>query len=101
MAYAEGIRLKKKFGQHFLRDVKIPQHMIKAVALDESSSVLEIGCGDGFLTRALLQTVCARVWVFEIDDEWANYVRNTCKDSRLEIFHANFLDAQPDRFIPY
>ena len=97
MAISKGIRLKKKFGQHFLRDPLITKHMIEAVELDADSSVFEIGCGDGFLTRAILQENIARLWVFEIDLEWADYVKDTLKDPRLHVFTENFLDIDFSR----
>lgn len=98
MAHSEGIRLKKKFGQHFLRDSRITDHMIEQVRITSDSSVFEIGCGDGFLTKAIMQTPIARLWVFEIDPEWAQHVRQLISDPRLCVFEQNFLDAKPDPF---
>lgn len=93
MAHSEGIRLKKKFGQHFLRDPLIPDAMINAVEIKPTTSVFEIGCGDGYLTRAILETKIARLQIFEIDPEWANYVRQLfSSDARLNVSEANFLD---------
>lgn len=92
MAYSAGIPLKKKFGQHFLRDVRIVHNMIFAVEITEKTSILEIGCGDGFLTRYILSTPADRLLVFEIDSDWANYVRETFKDERLTVIEDNFLD---------
>ncbi|MEX0939928.1 MAG: 16S rRNA (adenine(1518)-N(6)/adenine(1519)-N(6))-dimethyltransferase RsmA [Candidatus Babeliales bacterium] len=92
MKNIQGIPVKKKFGQHFLRDQSIADHMIEAVSLDSSSSVLEIGCGDGFLTRTILQAPIVRLWVFEIDPDWVNYVKDTIQDDRLMVFQENILD---------
>ncbi len=97
MARTGDIRLKKKYGQHFLRDRHVTQTMIDAVALDEQTCVLEIGCGDGFLTRAILQTPVARLWVFEIDPEWAAYVRKELPDERLTVFEEDVLRADLSR----
>ncbi len=97
MVISKGIRLKKKFGQHFLRDPLVVQHMLEAVQLNADSSVFEIGCGDGFLTRAILQADIARLWVFEIDPEWADYVKKNIKDPRLHVFTDNFLDIDFSR----
>jgi len=93
VARTKGISLKKKFGQHFLRDPLIAQHMVDAVDLDISSSVFEIGCGDGFLTRIILEKQLARLWVFEIDPEWAQFIKNNIQDQRLQVFEQNFLDV--------
>ncbi len=75
--------------------------MFDAVTLSRDSSVLEIGCGDGFLTRAIVRHPCARVWVYEIDDEWATYVKKAISDPRLTIFTENFLDVDLHILQPY
>lgn len=90
--FSQGLPLKKKYGQHFLRDQSVTQHMIDAVQIDSSTSIFEIGCGDGFLTRVIMQTPCARLWVFEIDPHWANYVRDSIRDPRLTMHLENILD---------
>ena len=90
MAHTEGIGIKKKFGQHFLRDERVVEHMIEAVEITKKTSVFEIGCGDGFLTRAILRSPVERLWVFEIDPEWATYVQSTLKDTRLSYVPRKF-----------
>jgi 16S rRNA (adenine1518-N6/adenine1519-N6)-dimethyltransferase len=92
VAYSQGIPLKKKFGQHFLRDTHIIRSMIFAVETTPQTSVFEIGCGDGILTRAILETEVARLFVFEIDPDWANYVQESVTDHRMQMFLDNFLD---------
>ncbi len=68
--------------------------MIAAVTVTPETSVMEIGCGDGFLTRSILaQTPCKNLWCFEIDPEWAEVVRDGVTDPRLTIFLENILDA--------
>lgn len=94
------IRIKKQYGQHFLREHIYTHHMIEAVELTPNTSVFEIGCGDGFLTRDILTEKLARLWVFEIDPEWANYVRENVKDERLTVFEQNFLDLDFARLEP-
>lgn len=95
------IQIKKKYGQHFLREHVYCYHMIEAVEITDRTSVFEIGCGDGFLTRDILQTNIARLWVFEIDPEWANYVREEIKDPRLTVYEQNFLDLDFDILKPF
>lgn len=98
----EGISLKKQYGQHFLRDYAVVNTMLSAVTLNDKSSVFEIGCGDGFLTRLILQEPLERLWVFEIDEEWATYVEKTVPDSRLTIFNEDILLVDFDKqFILY
>lgn len=45
--YSHGIPLKKKFGQHFLRQQEVVDAALEKVSLNQSSSVFEIGGGDG------------------------------------------------------
>jgi 16S rRNA (adenine1518-N6/adenine1519-N6)-dimethyltransferase len=98
VAYSQGIPLKKQFGQHFLRDVRIVHNMIFAVEITPQTSIFEIGCGDGFLTKHILDTQAARLEIFEIDPDWANYVREKFgSDTRLTVNLENFLDADLSR----
>jgi 16S rRNA (adenine1518-N6/adenine1519-N6)-dimethyltransferase len=92
-----GIVLQKRYGQHFLRDQNIVDHMIENVHLQRDSSILEIGCGDGFLTRSILKQNFTSLWVFEIDHEWATYVHNAYGDQRMTIFEENILDVDFSR----
>ncbi len=96
MARSKGISLKKHYGQHFLRDERYVHIMLDAVRIDTSTNVLEIGCGDGFLTRAILRNPIARLRVYEIDEEWVGYIKDTIQDNRLDLHHANFLDVDLD-----
>lgn len=91
MAEKHGIRLKKKHGQHFLKDESVIHEIVNKTDLTDAS-VFEIGCGEGALTRGILQKPVARLWVFEIDPEWAEHVRTSLDDSRLTVFTDNFLD---------
>lgn len=95
---SQGIAIKKQFGQHFLRDQVIIDRIVSSVVLTPESSVFEIGCGDGVLTRAILQEKIARLWVFEIDPDWVAHARNTFKDPRLTVFEEDILDVNFDRF---
>lgn len=93
--------IKKRFGQHFLRDASVTEHMMDQVVLTPQSSVFEIGCGDGFLTRTILKSPLERLWIFEIDEDWVNYVRNEIKDERMTVFHENVLDVDFTRLAPH
>lgn len=87
-------RKKKEFGQHFLQRQSIVDHMIAAVKVLAETSILEIGCGDGFLTTSILkQTECKQLVVYEIDPEWAAIVQQKIKDPRLDLRIVNILDA--------
>lgn len=93
-----GIELKKALGQHFLRDEQVIEEMLARVHIDSTTSVFEIGCGDGFLTRALVQKTPARLWVFEIDPAWAAQVQTTYADAQTTIFNKDILEFDWQRF---
>lgn len=96
---SKNIRIKKRFGQHFLRDKSIAHRIIENVEITKNTSVFEIGCGDGFLTRQILKTPVARLWVFEIDHEWAEHVGEQLgSDDRLTVFTENILDVDFTNF---
>jgi len=91
-AILRGIPLKKKYGQHFLRREGYVHQALDHVSFDRTSSVFEIGGGDGFLTRIVLQSSLARLWVFEIDPDWAAHLKETIVDPRLTVLETNILD---------
>lgn len=94
---SQGIALKKKYGQHFLQDVSFIHNMLDKVSI-VGRSVFEIGPGQGALTREILKHDVARLWVFEIDQEWVNYLTKTIKDDRFSIHYTNILDVDFSMF---
>ncbi len=95
---SQGIELKKEYGQHFLRDQSTVDEMLHRVDLTSEANVFEIGCGDGFLTKSILNTPIDRLWVFEIDQSWASYVAEKYEDIRMTVYTENILDVDFHRF---
>ncbi|MNX83502.1 Ribosomal RNA small subunit methyltransferase A [compost metagenome] len=62
----QGFRTKKRFGQNFLKDPAVPAAIIEAAELTTTDKVLEIGPGQGALTRGLLAEA-GEVVAVEID----------------------------------
>lgn len=100
-ARAQGMRFggdrspakKKKFGQNFLRKQSVVDHMVDRVTITPETTVIEIGCGDGFLTAAILdQTKCKNLLVYEIDVQWLIVVQKKLRDKRLVLNHQNILE---------
>ena len=84
---------KKKFSQHFLRKQLVVDHMIDRVTITPDTTIVEIGCGDGFLTSAILkQTQCKQLLVYEIDREWLEFVKERLHDQRLMLSHHSILE---------
>lgn len=96
MAQRDGIFLKKKFGQHFLRDGTVTDAMLAEVDVT-NKAILEIGCGDGFLTKAIVKHDIKKLHIFEIDPEWAAYVRAAVPDPRVIIENVDVLKADFNR----
>lgn len=94
-------RKKKHFGQHFLRWQSIANEIVNHVALDSRTHVMEIGCGDGFLTRTILAQPIESLTIFEIDPDWANYIKETIADQRLNVVNADVLHVDFDEFSLY
>ena len=70
-----GVRAKKHFGQHFLKDKHIAAKIANTLSLEKCRNVLEIGPGTGVLTKFLLQREI-RLAVMEIDRESVFFLRN-------------------------
>jgi 16S rRNA (adenine1518-N6/adenine1519-N6)-dimethyltransferase len=60
-------RAKKSLGQNFLVDRNILRHIVERADIQEDDSVLEIGAGQGVLTRELAAAGCAHLFSVEID----------------------------------
>ena len=72
-------RPRKRFGQHFLHDPRILEKIVDALELQPADCVVEIGPGEGALTRLLLAKT-PNVETIEIDrDLAAGLVRENIK----------------------
>jgi len=67
---------KKRFGQHFLRDMRVVERIVAAFAPQPADRVVEIGPGEGVLTRALVGQV-ARLDLVELDRDLAAQLSQT------------------------
>ena len=50
-----GFRFKKQFGQNFISDTNLLKSIVEASGITKETTVVEIGCGAGTLTRALAE----------------------------------------------
>lgn len=67
---ASSHRPRKRFGQHFLRDPGVVRRIVEAVAPAADDFIVEIGPGEGALTRPLAERA-ARLEAIEIDRDLA------------------------------
>ena len=65
---------RKRFGQHFLHDPRVLARIVDAVSPSPTDFLVEIGPGEGALTRPLLQRVNA-MHVIEVDRDLAASLR--------------------------
>ena len=72
-------RPRKRFGQHFLHDPRVLERIVSAVHPEEKDCIVEIGPGEGALTRLLLEKV-SRVEVIEIDRDLSSFLKSEFKD---------------------
>ncbi len=80
---------KKRFGQHFLRDATVLRQAIELGEVAENDQVLEIGAGDGTLTRALLEAG-ARVTAIELDRDLLGDLRELAEgEPRLNLIEGD------------
>ena len=61
-----GFQMKKQFGQNFLADNNLLESIVSASGVDKQTTVVEIGCGAGTLTRAIAKQV-KKVYAFDVD----------------------------------
>ena len=87
-------RAKKSLGQHFLVDEQIVQQIGAALDLKPTDTVIEIGAGQGILTRELASRA-RRVVAIELDDVLANELRTEFEGTNVEIVHGDALEISP------
>jgi len=81
-----GHRPRKRFGQHFLRDSTVIDRIIAAIAPTEHDRLIEIGPGEGVLSRPLLEAA-GRLQVVELDRDLASSLPRRLGEPRGLIVH--------------
>jgi 16S rRNA (adenine1518-N6/adenine1519-N6)-dimethyltransferase len=95
---------KKHFGQHFLNDQNIIEKTM-AIILEHfpEGNVLEIGPGDGVLTKELLNIASYNLFISEIDQDLIELIQNRFNIEERKWLKGDFLKASlsiiPDEFI--
>ncbi|NEP63113.1 MAG: 16S rRNA (adenine(1518)-N(6)/adenine(1519)-N(6))-dimethyltransferase RsmA [Symploca sp. SIO2G7] len=86
-------RPRKRFGQHWLRDPQILDQILAAAALSNTDRILEIGPGQGVLTKGLVPFTQAVVAV-EVDRDLVRQLRQQFQASeRFHLIEGDFLDV--------
>jgi 16S rRNA (adenine1518-N6/adenine1519-N6)-dimethyltransferase len=94
----------QRLGQHFLRSQKALDTILEAGDTNPGDFVLEIGPGEGVLTRYLLGEV-SKVIAIEKDETLCIALRETFSDEiaagKLELIEGDVLDFEPNIFKAY
>jgi len=85
------VRARKRFGQHFLHDPGILKRLVEAIAPARGDVMVEIGPGEGALTRPLLERL-DHLTVIEIDRDLASRLSLDFAPVRLTVVAADVLE---------
>jgi len=85
------LKTRKRFGQHFLHDPGILKRIVAAIDPAPGDAVVEIGPGEGALTRPLLKRL-ERLTAIEIDRDLAARLSQEFSRERLAVIGADALD---------
>jgi 16S rRNA (adenine1518-N6/adenine1519-N6)-dimethyltransferase len=93
------VRPRRRFGQHFLHDPGVLQRIVDAVSPAAQDAVIEIGPGEGALTRPLLGRL-QRLTAIEIDRDLAAALAQEFPAERLALVSADVLEHDFSAYAP-
>ena len=93
------MRTRKRFGQHFLHDPGVLQRIVEAIAPASGDAIVEIGPGEGALTRPLLERI-GHLTAIEIDRDLAAGLAQEFSSQELSVVCADVLDFDFSAFAP-
>lgn len=86
------LKMSKKLGQNFLKSNYYLKKITQALEINKNDIIVEIGGGNGELTKYLTQA--KKLIVYEIDKKLAKNLENKFKDFKnIEIINSNFLKS--------
>ena len=90
---------KKHLGQHFLKSTRFVKSLVDPLEVSKNDIVLEIGPGDGIVTKELLERQ-AKVLCIEIDTDLIDKLNTKFKNYKeFNIISANVLEVNIDTII--
>ncbi|MEO9021725.1 MAG: 16S rRNA (adenine(1518)-N(6)/adenine(1519)-N(6))-dimethyltransferase RsmA [Ginsengibacter sp.] len=84
--------LKKSLGQHFLKDEKIIERIIKALSEHPFNNLLEVGPGGGALTKHLVNLPNVHFKAVELDDEKVSFLLKKFPSLQNDLINKSFLE---------
>jgi 16S rRNA (adenine1518-N6/adenine1519-N6)-dimethyltransferase len=89
-----GVRPNKKLGQHFLIDLNLMRLLLDSANISNNDVVLEVGCGTGSLTEALVEKA-GMVIAVELDRTPAEIAKSQLTNANnLELINADVLKSK-------
>lgn len=88
------IRPKKHLGQHFLKDDNLANKIVNSLSGD-ILNILEIGPGEGILTKYLLQIKDAQLRLVEIDRDAVEFLKEKYPQLKDRIVEGDLLKTDP------
>jgi 16S rRNA (adenine1518-N6/adenine1519-N6)-dimethyltransferase len=89
-----GVRPNKKLGQHFLIDLNLMRLLVDSANINNNDIVLEIGCGTGSLTEALVEKASIVIAV-ELDRALAEIAKSRLANTpNLKLINADVLKSK-------
>ena len=85
------LKTRKRFGQHFLHDPGVLKRIVAAIAPARGDVMVEIGPGEGALTRPLLERL-ERLTAIEIDRDLAAKLDREFPSQKLAVVIADALE---------
>lgn len=82
---------KKSLGQNFLIDENIARKIVESLNLTKDDVVVEIGPGQGALTKYIVENV-KKIYAVEIDKRAAEELRSNISSTKLKIINQDILE---------
>ena len=90
---------KKSFGQHWLKNQKVLDQIIKVAEPNKNDVILEIGPGRGALTSKLLENNIRKLYAVELDKDLIQYLNNKfSKIKAFRLYQGDILNIDIDSF---
>lgn len=87
-----GVRPKKRLGQHFLIDLNLMRLLVDSANINNNDIVLEVGCGTGSLTEALIEKA-GMVIAGELDRTLAEIAQSRLANAEnIELINTDILE---------
>jgi len=89
-----GIRPNKHLGQHFLIDLNLMKLLVDSANIQKNDIVLEVGCGTGSMTEALVEKA-GRVIAVELDQDLSKIAQKQLSNAEnLQLINCDILETK-------